>query len=261
MKQVILVNTESEALEREIKKLSVHLSRDLQYFFVETPNELLEHVSKFTVRQVIYQVPHSCAEIATIMNNVHHLYKAPILALVGSQDTEALAFCLDYADDFVRLPFNDAEFLARSRALLQRPNRLVCHACKEKQFIAIHDSIVYKGLKRVFVKDIEIIPTTTELKILLIFVSRPDMVFSREYIYTSVWEGEYGEDVDGLIKEHIHRLRKKLNEHTDVEIIQNIRGAGYCITSENSKLISFIDVLMPEVVDYHPKNFGKELSK
>ena len=61
-----------------------------------------------------------------------------------------------------------------------------------------------------------------EYKLLLLLVSKPDKVFTREEIYDKIW----GDEVyvgDRTIDVHIRKLRTKLdNNH-----IKTIKGVGY----------------------------------
>lgn len=64
-----------------------------------------------------------------------------------------------------------------------------------------------------------------EFELLILLVSKPDKVFTREEIYNAVW----GEGIvvgDRTIDVHIRKLREKFGQ----ENIRTIKGVGYKYT-------------------------------
>lgn len=54
----------------------------------------------------------------------------------------------------------------------------------------------------------------------------PDKVFSKSYLYETVWGYEYLGD-ENVIKTHISNLRTKLKNHCETEYIETVWGLGY----------------------------------
>lgn len=71
------------------------------------------------------------------------------------------------------------------------------------------------------------LPTNyTQFKLLQLFLSFPEIVFSRRQILDSVWDHAAFVQ-ERTVDTHIHRLRDQLAEHNRAGIIQTVRGFGY----------------------------------
>ena len=69
--------------------------------------------------------------------------------------------------------------------------------------------------------------TALEYKILLIFISNPNKVFTRESILSNIWDvsGDYVND--NTLTVYIKRIREKLDDVKDPKIIVTVRNIGY----------------------------------
>ena len=78
-----------------------------------------------------------------------------------------------------------------------------------------------------FVSEIEIELANKEYELLFFLASNPEIVFDKEKLYDKIWgETLYG-DLN-TVKEHINRLRKKIEKDPAKPIhIQTVWGAGY----------------------------------
>jgi two-component system phosphate regulon response regulator PhoB len=68
----------------------------------------------------------------------------------------------------------------------------------------------------------------TEFKMLQLFITNPDNIYSRRQIIDYVW----GVDKDisfRTVDVHINRIRKMMNLNDGNQVIRTIRGAGYCL--------------------------------
>jgi DNA-binding response OmpR family regulator len=135
------------------------------------------------------------------------------------------------ADDYIVKPFSPVELVARVRAHIARFNRLTgrtANTVLENTEITAGNLTVNPKTRRVFVSSVEIELTNKEYELLYFLASNPDIVFSHEQIYNTIW----GEDMYGELETvavHINRLRKKINQRNPAqeEYIQTVRGAGY----------------------------------
>lgn len=69
--------------------------------------------------------------------------------------------------------------------------------------------------------------TSTEWKMLTLFVTNPKKVFTKEQIYRSVWNDDYFGD-QNIINVHMRRLREKIEDDpSSPQYIKTLWGIGY----------------------------------
>jgi len=125
------------------------------------------------------------------------------------------------ADDYITKPIKPKVLISRIKALLKRYKE---NTKKEENtklikrgdlIIDEEKYIVYSGKK-------EINLPRKEFSLLLLLVSKPQKVFTREEIFSKVW----GNDIivgDRTIDVHIRKLREKIGD----ENIITVKGVGY----------------------------------
>ena len=75
-----------------------------------------------------------------------------------------------------------------------------------------------------FLQETAIELTRKEFDLLYLMASHPGQVFTRNQLYSKVWDDDCTVNVDDSVKAHIKTLRKKL---LDADYIQNVWGVGY----------------------------------
>ncbi len=151
----------------------------------------------------------------------------PIL-LLTAKDFEAdkiEGFALG-ADDYITKPFSINELRARVAAHIRRERR-------EKYNRLVDYPISCDLLNRKFYTyENEINLTKSEYEICVLLLKNKGQVFSKEYIYTTI----YGYDADGdsksSITERIKQIRSKFVEHK-LDPIKTVWGVGYKWEIEN----------------------------
>ena len=130
------------------------------------------------------------------------------------------------ADDYISKPFSMIELSARVKAALRRANyssgkMQVNNVLKagDIELDTRNFSIKKRGKK--------IKLTSKEFQIIKLLVSHPEKVFTKEQLYTSIWNQDYfGEE--NVINVHIRRLREKIEDDPSNPIyIKTIWGIGY----------------------------------
>jgi two-component system, OmpR family, phosphate regulon response regulator PhoB len=127
------------------------------------------------------------------------------------------------ADDYITKPFSTTELLARVRAVLRR----IRPGLAEDQ-LHFGDIVIDRVAHRVKRSTREIHLGPTEFRLLDYFMQHPGRVFSREQLLDAVW----GSDVyveARTVDVHVGRLRKALNQDTDIDPIRTVRSAGYAL--------------------------------
>lgn len=124
------------------------------------------------------------------------------------------------ADDYITKPFVIEELVARVKAHIRRDNRAISPT---NNIIKIGEIEINKESYEVKKNDKQVTLSTKEFELLSYLMSNAGVVLSKEQIYNSVWQTEYG-DI-GTVAVNIKSLRKKLDP--DEKYIITIWGLGY----------------------------------
>lgn len=123
------------------------------------------------------------------------------------------------ADDYMAKPFAIAELLARVRALIRRPSRLLPHILNAGSLR------LDLTARRVFIDGDEVELTAQDVVLLSVFLRYPQRAFSREALLDQM---NVSDDITTAAVEHaVSRLRKKLANAGAPDLISTVRGVGY----------------------------------
>ena len=123
------------------------------------------------------------------------------------------------ADDYLVKPFSMMEMVSRVKAVLRR--------CQPKQSA---DSYRTEGLviqwdaHTVFADGERIILSYKEFELLKLLLKNPGTAYTREQIFSAVWDTDYIGD-SRTLDMHIRTLRQKLGEYG--KRIETVRNVGY----------------------------------
>ncbi len=124
------------------------------------------------------------------------------------------------ADDYIAKPFIVDELVARVKAHLRREGR---NETKNNEVIKIGEIEIRTDSFEV-IKSGEHIPfSTREFQLLQYLMSNAGKVLTREQIFSSVWDTEYG-DI-GTVAVNIKSIRDKIDRNN--EYIKTVWGVGY----------------------------------
>jgi DNA-binding response OmpR family regulator len=148
----------------------------------------------------------------------------PILMLTARGETQDRITGLDAgADDYLTKPFEFDELLARIRAITRRGRTRHLAAVLQYGPIQIdpRDHTVRVAGARVDL-------TATEYRLLEQLLTRAEAVVSREQLADHVWGGSLDPD-SNVVEVYIGYLRRKLQAHWPVPLVQTVRGLGYML--------------------------------
>ena len=154
------------------------------------------------------------------MKNVPALRDIPVIMATAKGAEYDKIQSLDLgADDYLVKPFGVMEMVSRVKAVLRR--------CKPKEAVHI---LTDGGLsldldQRTVTADGERVQLTyKEFELLRLFLSHPGMAFSREQLFTQVWNMTYMDD-SRTLDMHIRTLRQKLGDYG--KQVETVRNVGY----------------------------------
>ena len=163
-----------------------------------------------------------------VMSKIREHNTVPII-IISAKDTDSdktLGLGLG-ADDYITKPFSVTEVLARIKANIRRSTQYAMGTSMEQPVITqgvlsmnLNDYSVKKNGK-------EIELTAKEFEILKLLLQNPKKVYTKEQIYSLVWNDAYLGD-ENAVNVHISRLRTKIEDNPrDPQYIITVWGIGY----------------------------------
>jgi DNA-binding response OmpR family regulator len=147
----------------------------------------------------------------------------PILILTARDSTDDKISALDCgADDYLVKPFSFKELLSRIRAILRRPNNSL------PTELRINKITLNPTTRKVFSGKKEVKLTLKEFSLLEYLMRHPNQVLKREQILDNLWDFGF-DSFSNVVDVHIKNLRKKLEDKSNGEFLETIRGIGYRI--------------------------------
>ncbi len=168
-----------------------------------------------------------------LCQELSNICQAPIIAL-SSDDTESFKVkAFDYGiDDFLVMPFNLEEFLARVRSTVRRWMKYKAANSQDERIIVIKDLYINIETRNVTVRGKKIRLTPTEYEILVYMARNKGKVISHRELLKAIWGDAYGKEREYL-RVYISQLRKKVEidvNHSEYLITEP--GIGYRFGSD-----------------------------
>jgi DNA-binding response OmpR family regulator len=132
------------------------------------------------------------------------------------------------ADDYLTKPFSIRELLSRVKALFRRMEAIRAASAEGKEkTLSAGDIFIDLEKRKVVLGGKPLNLTSKEFELLIHFVRRPGVVYSRSQLLNSVWGYRY-DGYEHTVNSHINRLRAKLErDPARPRYILTVRGAGY----------------------------------
>ena len=147
--------------------------------------------------------------------------ESPVIIITARDEIEERAKGLDFgADDYLVKPFELLELKARIRAVIRR-----YHGRALPQ-ISIGALKIDPLGRRVSYQKTEVVLKPKEFDILLCIAQRHPAVVSSEEISEHVYDEDF-DPFSSVLRVHLARLKKKLAEAAEKEVLKTIRAQGY----------------------------------
>ena len=162
-----------------------------------------------------------------VCQRIREFSNMPIIMLTAKGDDMDKILGLEYgADDYITKPFNILEVKARIKAIMRRTTPQVV---KEQKITEIKsgDFTINTENRRLFILDQEINVTSKEFDMLLLLVTNPGKVYSRDELLRAIWGEDYPGDAR-TVDVHIRRLREKIEPNaSEPKYVHTKWGVGY----------------------------------
>ncbi len=126
------------------------------------------------------------------------------------------------ADDYVVKPFTFDVLLARVRALLRRQE------AERPPVVRFADLSLDTGTRQALRGQRFVDLTSTEYKLLSLFLEHPRQVLTRDILMERVWGYDFSGDTN-VLETYVKQLRQKLEANGEPRLIFTVRGTGYVL--------------------------------
>ncbi|MBR1623807.1 MAG: response regulator transcription factor [Pseudobutyrivibrio sp.] len=166
-----------------------------------------------------------------VCQSIREFSNVPIVMLTAKGDDMDKILGLEYgADDYITKPFNILEVKARIKAIMRRASAgqpVAPKPAAEDDVIENGDLVLDKSNRRLTILGVEYNLTSKEFEMLLLLVTNPKKVFSREDLLHRIWGEDYP-GVESTVDVHVRRLREKIEPNPkEPKYVHTKWGVGY----------------------------------
>ncbi len=221
--KILLVDDESDILEF----LKYNINKEgFEVHTATNGKEAIEIARKITPHLILLDVmmpEMDGIETCEILRQDKKLQNTIIAFLTArGEDYSQIAGFEAGGDDYIAKPVKPKVLISRIKALLKRFKTATKPEDDNDLIIKQSNLVIDKERYIVINNGKELILPKKEFELLVLLISKPDRVFTRDEIFSSVW----GDNIivgDRTIDVHIRKLREKIGE----KHIKTIKGVGY----------------------------------
>jgi two-component system KDP operon response regulator KdpE len=224
---ILLVGDEPNILRTLRRNL---VSRGYDVFLALDDIEAYDQASKIEPDLFVLNTDFDAIQVdgLAICEQIRKLSLAPIIILsaVGEESTKIRALDLG-ADDYLVMPFNMEEFLARVRVALRRWMSYKAGPVVQEKLTLAGELLINSDARQVTVRGKDVHLTPTEFDILQYLADRMGKVVGHRELLKAVWGDVYGDEREYL-RVFISQLRRKIEDDPVRPVyIQTVPGVGY----------------------------------
>ncbi len=224
MADKVLIVDDDPAICKLLEK--VMLSNDLVPTVVNCGKDALSILKTHTFDIILMDVMLGDMEGFEVIKKLRNQgINTPVMIVSGrNEDYDSLYGLSLGADDYITKPFRPLVLGAKVKALIRRNKNLVLDSSN----ILESGPFSYDTSTMRFYKNgEELILSSKESTLLLLFMKHPQQVFTKDMIYEHVWGTAVAVD-DNAIMVYINRLRSKIeDDRQSPKHIITVRGLGY----------------------------------
>ena len=156
----------------------------------------------------------------------------PIIVATEGRDEMAVVKALESgADDFIHLPCNLMEVMARVVALVRRVG--LTKQRSDETPIRCGELLINPATYEVYMSSDRLVLTPTEFRLLYLLAKNRHVTLSQDFIQRVIWTEDI--EADEALKKYIQRLRRKLGDDArNPTWIKTVHGVGYRFSSPST---------------------------
>ncbi|MDO4306108.1 MAG: response regulator transcription factor [Eubacteriales bacterium] len=224
MADKVLIADDDPAICKLLEK--VMRSNELETTVVTSGAEALSIIKTHTFDIILMDIMLGDMEGFEVIKRIRGQgISTPIMVVSGrNEDYDSLYGLSLGADDYITKPFRPLVLGAKVKALIRRNKNLVLDSSNTLECGPFsYDT----STMRFYKNGEELILSSKESTLLLLFMKHPQQVFTKDMIYEHVWGNTIAVD-DNAIMVYINRLRGKIEENRQNPAhIITVRGLGY----------------------------------
>jgi two-component system, OmpR family, response regulator len=153
-------------------------------------------------------------------------FSTPCLILTGRRDDASCEYGLlnAGADDYLKKPFSSVELKARIQTIMRR-GRVIAG-----QELRVGDLVLSRGSATVSLAEKSVALHKHEFLVLELLMKHPGEFFTAESLLSRLWNSESEVSLDN-VRMQVSKLRKKLRQLTEADLLETERGLGYRISA------------------------------
>lgn len=165
-------------------------------------------------------------EVCRSIRKVNRQVAILILTALGTAENVVIGL-ESQADDYLVKPFKFIELLARIKSLLRR-SEVTGQTANGEEIFQLADLVVNDYTKTVKRGEQTLSLTSTEYRLLLLFIKNPKKVLSRMEILEHVWGVDFNMGTN-VVDVYVNYLRKKIDKDKTSRLIHTVIGMGYVL--------------------------------
>ena len=220
----IMIVEDDESISSELKELLQNSGYEAVVLqdFNNSLNEILRVAPDLLLMDI--NIPYVNGEL--LLQCLKKSSNIPVIMVTSKNNETDEALSISYgADDYITKPYNPNILLLRIGAVIKRTST---------NYSANSNELAYRDLtfdtqKGIIKKDgIEIVLTKNEMIIFSYLLTHKDKIVTRDELMTALWDNTEFVN-DNALTVNISRLRTKLKEISNEEIIETRKGIGYIL--------------------------------
>lgn len=224
MKQIFLVEDDS-AIARNLSLLL--RAEGYEVMCVPTRSAAAERLSEHRFDLALVDISLPDGNGFAVCTEIKERQDIPVIFLTASDDEASVVTGLNMgADDYVTKPFRPRELAARIKAALRKGGKASSSFEIGGLLVDTASGIVKKNGSEIFL-------SALEYRLLLVFVSNPKSIITRDRLLNELWDAAGEFVTDNALTVYIKRLREKIEDNPAApRIIRTVRGTGYRLGEE-----------------------------